>query len=312
MPADAYFKTRLLRDLFKDVLKDPASLIPKSKGMGVSGKSALNVDPVDFGIGIPRNRPKYAVAPLSNPLSQVGPQESMVQEASPFAGFSSKGSAPGILEQRDSSMDFDIPDIGVDEKTIAGRIGQGKGNLAKGTLAGLIPTLLSSSKSVVPEQNDKYIDQMAKEVPDYIKNAQNASIDANTRSAIESVLSQGPLNRSANTIAAISANGVNAKSDIAMQQAGTDISLQNDYLQKKQGSLDQFNYNVAGAKNQTIDSENTRLSNIGALGTNYFNESQNLINSGNKSLDQAKMMRSNQAMMKFQLQRMLKELERFQ
>lgn len=311
MPADAYFRTRLLRDLFKDVLKDPASLIPKAKGIGVSSKSALNVDPVDFGIGIPRNRPKYAVTQLSNPLTQVGPQENMVQEPSPFSGYSTKGPVGSTsLEQRDRPG-IDIPDIGVDEKTIGSRISQGKANLGMGTLAGLVPTLLASSKTVVPQRDDQYIDQMAKEVPDYIKNSQNASIDANTRSAIESVLSQGPLNRVSNTVAAISANGINAKSNLAEQNAGMDISLKNDYLQKKQGSLDQFNANVAGAKNQTIDSENTRLSNIGALGTNYFNESQNLINSGNRSLDQAKVLRSNQAMMKFQLERMLAELERY-
>ena len=218
-----------------------------------------------------------------------------------------------MLEARGGPGDPANPDMtgmfrGVSDAEINRRIGESRSNLGKGTLTGLLSTLLQSSRTDVPKQDDRFLDRMVRKTPQYLVDAQNAEVDRTTNSAIGNVLANNPINRASNAVNAIVAQGVEGKNRVAIAQGQQDIGLENTYLGAKQQSLNQYNANTAQAQNMTRDSENTRIGNLGALGTNYFNQVQDSINNMNMLKDRNEILKSNNYMQMQQWRALMKRM----
>lgn len=231
----------------------------------------------------------------------------------PVSSIGALGGSGG-LEQRGTPVpSVDDPDMtgmyqGVSDDEINRRIQESRGNLGKGTLTGLLSTLLQSSRTDVPKQDDRFLDRMVRKTPQHIVDAQNAEVDRTTNAAIGNVLSNNPINRAANAVNAIVAQGVEGKNRVAIAQGQQDIGLENAYLGAKQQSLNQYNANTAQAQNMTRDSENTRIGNLGALGTNYFNQVQDSINNMNMLKDRDAIMKSQNYMQMQQWKALMKRI----
>lgn len=224
------------------------------------------------------------------------------------------GRVPGV-QSTYSQGERDMNDLnggmfnGISDDEVNRRVMEARRNLGAGTLSSLFTTMLQSSGVKTPPRDDTYIDKMIRKTPQYVVDSQNAEVDRTTGAAINNVLSNNPLNRSTNAVNAIVAQGVQGKNQVAERRGQTDIGLENQYLGAKQNSLDRFNANTAQAENQMIDSENTRLGNIGGLATNYFNQVQDSVNNMNYLKDQNEVMKSNNYMQTLQYRNLLRMLE---
>jgi hypothetical protein len=171
---------------------------------------------------------------------------------------------------------------------IESRIAQARSNLGYGTLLGMLGTTLQNANRQVAPVNDRYLDQTADSIPQYVKDQANNNIDRTASASINNVMASGaPLNKAANTYAVINAQATNAKSNLAAQQATTDVSLRNQKLLRKQQRLDRFGNDTANAANMVTDNNNTKIGNVAALGTNYFNQIQKSISNEYALQDQA-------------------------
>lgn len=268
---------------------------PQANSLKTAANNVLPTGDINFGRGYMNVNP----LPTSgiNPVSSIG----------------TLGGASGALETRDVPGVGDATDMtgmfqGTSDAEINRRIGESRSNLGKGTLTGLLSTLLQSSRTDVPKQDDRFLDRMVRKTPQHLIDAQNAEVDRTTNAAIGNVLSNNPINRSANAVNAIVAQGVEGKNRVAIAQGQQDIGLENAYLGAKQQSLNQYNANTAQAQNMTRDSENTRIGNIGALGTNYFNQVQDSINNMNMLKDRNEIIKSQNYMQQQQWRALMKRM----
>lgn len=166
------------------------------------------------------------------------------------------------------------------------RIAQARLNLGGSSLFSLLGILGQNSQENAPMQDDTFIDRSIRAVPQSIKDAQSYDIDKSLRSSTAGILANTPLNRAANTLSALNANAVNAKSRLGVQNAQTDIGLENNYLAKKDASLNRYNKNIADTLNRIRTNRNAQLNAAAGIGTNYFNEIQKAQNRVNAFEDQ--------------------------
>lgn len=212
--------------------------------------------------------------------------------------------APDPME----AMAKQLMDQGLSEDEIRRRIASAGSYLTAGTVASAAPVLMQSSAYDIPKQDDTFWDKSIRKTPSSIVDSQRAAIDRNTRSSQESVLDRGgPLNMVSNVVNTIANRGTEAQSALALDTAKMDIGLENDFLARKQQSLDRNNANIAVQGNEVRNNENTRLSNLGALTTNYANQRADLANNENQLLDRNRVLKSSQAMQLLQMQ-MLRDM----
>ena len=130
---------------------------------------------------------------------------------------------------------------------------------------------LSSTRSLMAAQADR--------VPNAVRNQAMQSLATPFRNIASNLGRVSPSQRGA-LLSRAGANELTARSQTAANFAGQDINLGNRYLQQLAGLEQQNANNLANQANQIRNNSNTQLGSAANVGTNFFNQS-NQIAQGN-------------------------------
>jgi hypothetical protein len=166
---------------------------------------------------------------------------------------------------------------------LRGLQGRQMSNLGLGTLASLAPSLLASSDFATPDRSGQYsaLDAMPQSVPRaYTDYLMNQTRQAN-RPFVQGIMrNTSSTARAMNNIGSLQGNTLNAIGNIANQNMMTDLGMRQNYLQQLGALRGQSAAEEAQKANYQTNFANQRLSNIGNVGANYFNQASNIDRSG--------------------------------
>lgn len=150
--------------------------------------------------------------------------------------------------------------------------GQRNALLGVGTGIAALSQLFQDRSAIVPQVNDKYVNQMQREVPQYLKNQLYGQIDRSSRSYANAIARMGSGANSMAALASLHANVLRQKSDAATNFALQDIDLNSRYLQAKDQKQAQRDMYTAQALQQKQQNQNSLLASLGDLGVNFTNQ----------------------------------------
>lgn len=156
--------------------------------------------------------------------------------------------------------------------TVNNLFGQRNALLGVGTGIAALSQLFQDRSAIVPQVNDKYVNQMQREVPQYLKNQLYGQIDRSSRSYANAIARMGSGANSMAALASLHANVLRQKSDAATNFALQDIDLNSRYLQAKDQKQTQRDMYTAQALQQKQQNQNSLLASLGDLGVNFTNQ----------------------------------------
>ena len=166
---------------------------------------------------------------------------------------------------------------------LRGLQGRQMSNLGMGTFAAAVPQLLASSDFATPDRSGQFAALAA--TPQSVPRSYFDYQMSQARQGIRPYLSMASRNtanaaQAMNMAQASQANMLNSIGNIANQRAMQDLGMRQNYLAQLGALRGQTAAEEAQKLNYQTNFANQRLTNLGSIGSNYFNQASNIDTSG--------------------------------